>query len=101
MRIVEIKGTNMDLTEAITDRLEDKLEKLADLLEGVEPADLRADLGKTKEGQNKGKIFRSELNLQLPGNLLRVEEIQEDLYSAIDLSIKDLRRQVIKWKETR
>lgn len=101
MRIVEIQGTNMDLTEAIKDRLYDRLTKISDLLGDTEPADIRADLGKTSEGQNKGRIFRAELNLQLPGALLRAEEIQEDLYASIDLCVKDLRRQVIKWKETR
>lgn len=99
MRLVETHGTHMELTEAIKVHLEKRLKKLAFLLDGVEPADIRADLGKTSEHHHKGEIFRAELNLQLPGNLLRVEKVTDDLYKSIDEAAKVLGEQVKKWKD--
>lgn len=100
MHIVEINGTNIDLTEAIKDHVTEKLGKIASLLEGIEPADARLDLGKTTHHHHKGDVYRAEVNLQLPGAVLRAEETTEDLYVAIDGMVHKLRTQVVKWKET-
>ncbi len=99
MRIVEIKGTYMDLTPAIKARVDKALQKSARLLEGVEPADVRVDVGKTSKHHNKGAIFRAEFNLTLPGKMIRAEETREDLYEAIDTASKDLLRQIKKYKD--
>jgi putative sigma-54 modulation protein len=98
MRIAEIVGTHMELTDGIKSHLEAKIQKLVPLLEGVEPADIRADLGKTSEHHNKGKIFRAELNLTVPGSVLRAEELREDLYVAIDAAVNTLKENVKKYK---
>ncbi|MBU0614249.1 ribosome-associated translation inhibitor RaiA [Patescibacteria group bacterium] len=100
MRVVEIVGSNMDLTEAIKKRVEKRLANVAKLCTNVEPCDVRVDVGKTTTGQAKGKIFRAEYNLTVPGKMLRAESIEEDLYAAIDVAAKDLRRQMKKYKET-
>lgn len=99
MRIVEMQGTNMDLTPAIKARAEKALGKVAKLLQGVEPADVRADLGMTTKGQKNGDVFRAEYNLQVPGDLLRAESTRDDLYQAIDQAANELRRQVKKYKD--
>ncbi len=99
MRIVEITGTNMDLTEAIKSRAEKRLKNVAKLCKNFEPCDVRVDLGRTTKGQAKGMIFRAEFNLTIPGRMIRAESIEEDLYVAIDTAVKDLRRQVKKYKE--
>jgi len=39
-------------------------------------------------GQNSGKIYRCEVNLELPGTLLRVEKTEKELFKAID-KVKD------------
>jgi len=99
MQIVEIKGTDIDLTDAIKEYIDDKLKAVAKLTEKFEPCDLRVEVGKTTKGQRKGDIFRCEFNLTLPGVMLRAETIKDDLYAAIDVAVGELRRQVKKYKE--
>jgi putative sigma-54 modulation protein len=101
MEIVEFKGTNMTLTEAIKDYVVEKLGRTANLLDGVEPADAQLDLGKTTNHHQKGDIFRAEINLQIPGATLRADAMSSDLYAAIDEMSDRIRTQVHKWKETR
>lgn len=99
MRITKIAGTNMDLTDAIKMRVEKKLMALEKICQNIEPCDVAVDVGKTTTGQQKGKIFRAEYNLIVPGTLLRAETVEEDLYVAIDKATKDLRRQISEYKE--
>lgn len=101
MQIVEFKGTNMELTEAIKDYATEKLGKIATILDDVEPADTRLDLGKSTNHHKNGDIFRAEINLQIPGDVLRVESETGDLYGSIDEAVDKLRVQVVKWKEKR
>lgn len=100
MQIVEFNGKNMDLTEAIKDYAVEKLGRIATLLDGVEPADGRVDLGRTTNHHNKGDVFQADINLQIPGATLRAESTKDDLYAAIDDMADKLRTQVVKWKET-
>ena len=99
MRIVEISGTNMDLTEAIKSHVERALAKVAKLTEKLEPADIRVDVGKTSQHHQKGNIFKAEYNLTIPGTMIRAEATMDDLYTAIDKASDDLRRQVKKYKD--
>ncbi|MBT4856913.1 ribosome-associated translation inhibitor RaiA [Candidatus Uhrbacteria bacterium] len=101
MRLTEIKGLNMDLTDAIKDHVEKRLEGLERLCEDLQPCDVAAVVGKTTKGQQKGLIFKAEFNLNIPGTLLRVETVKEDLYEAIDVALKDLKRQLVAYKEKR
>ena len=101
MRLTEIKGTNMDLTDAIKARIENRIGKMEKMCAGLEPCDIAADVGKTTKGQNKGKIFRAEFNMKVPGAFLRTESTEEDLYVAIDAAVRDLRRQVVSYRKKR
>jgi putative sigma-54 modulation protein len=99
MQIVEFKGTGLELTEAIKDYATEKLGKVATILDDIEPADVRLDLGKPSNHHHKGDIFRAEVNLQIPGGMIRAESETIDLYAAIDEAVDRLRAQVVKWKE--
>lgn len=99
MRITQINGTHMELTDAIKDYVEKRLSKLEKFASGLEPCDVAVDVGKTTAGQQKGRIFRAEYNLTVPGALLRAEEVEEDLYAAIDGATDRLARQIKDYKE--
>jgi len=101
MRITQIIGTNMDLTEAIKQHVTDKLMSLEKICADLEPCDFSVDVGKTTAGQQKGKIFRAEYNLSVPGAMLRVESVEEDLYFAIDTGAHDLKRRLAEYKDKR
>jgi putative sigma-54 modulation protein len=57
------------------------------------------EVEKAVGSQHKGEIFRAEVNLEVPREILRVEKTEPDLYKAID-KVKDHLEQVImKYKE--
>lgn len=99
MRITEIKATKMELTDAIRQYIETKIESLQKFCEGVSPCDLNIEVGKTSEHHQKGDIWLAELTLSIPGGNLRVERITDDLYRSIDLAKDELKRQLVERKE--
>ena len=102
MTINKIKGTNMDLTDAIKDAVESELSALDGLVERWgDAASADVEVGRTTHHHNKGDVFRAEVNLSIPGKLLRAEDENEDLYVAIKNVGDTLRRELNKEKELR
>ncbi|MCR4312615.1 MAG: ribosome-associated translation inhibitor RaiA [Candidatus Uhrbacteria bacterium] len=99
MRITELTGSYIEITDAIRGYVEKKLEGIEKICAGYSPCDVRAEVGKTGEHHNKGKIWRAEFTLTIPGARLRAESTQEDLYAAIDEAKDDLKRQLVSHKE--
>jgi putative sigma-54 modulation protein len=102
MTINRIKGTGIDLTDAIKDAVESELAALDALVERWgDAASADVEVGRTTSHHQKGEIFRAEVNLQIPGKLLRAEREGEDLYVAIKDVADTLARELVKEKETR
>ena len=100
MQVTSIKATNMDMTDAIRAYVEEKVSALDKLVEGYEPAaSISVEVGKSSNHHNKGPFMRCEMNLSIPGVMLRSEEEREDLYEAIDVAQGDLKRQLKDHKE--
>lgn len=100
MRITSVRTTNMELTEAIKAYVEEKLLSLDKLMIDFQPEpEADVEVGKTTEHHSNGPFFFAEVNLTVPGNLLRARIEAEDLYEAIDLMKDDLRRQVVDFKD--
>ena len=95
MRITEIKGTNMELTEAIKMYVEKKLSSLDRLCEKYSPCDVAVEVGKTTRHHAKGDIWFAEFNLNIPGDMLRATCEKDDLYAAIDVAKDELKRQLV------
>ena len=88
MRLGNIKATNIELTPAIREYVEEKLASLDELLPSDPSIMADVEVGKTTHHHQKGDVMRCEVNLQVPGALLRVEKTEKDLYKAID-KVKD------------
>jgi putative sigma-54 modulation protein len=102
MTINRIKGTGIDLTDAIKDAVESELSALDPLIERWgDAASADVEVGRTTNHHNKGEVYRAEVNLQIPGKLLRAEDENEDLYVAIKNAAGHLRRELNKEKELR
>ena len=86
--IINIKATGMELTPAIRQYAEDKINSLNKFFDNIVQADI--DVGMTTHHHRKGKIFYAEVNLHVPphGKLERIVKEEEDLYKAID-KVKD------------
>ena len=97
---INIKATNIELTPAIREYIEKKLESVEKKL--IDPNDdsVHADVevGKTTRGQRKGDVFRAEFNLHIDGDFIHTESIQENLYAAIDEAQDELYRSVRRTK---
>ena len=102
MTINRIKGTGIELTDAIKDAVEAELAMLDPMVERWGDAvSADVEVGKTSNHHQKGEIFRAEVNLQIPGKLLRAEDENEDLYVAIKNVGGTLQRELNKEKELR
>ena len=96
---LRIKATNLELTEAIRNYFQNKMDIVEKCLGDLQVINCDVEVEKAIGGQNKGEIFRAEVNLQVPRQLLRVEKTEDDLYKAID-NVKDhLELVIIKYKE--
>ncbi len=86
---INIKATNLELTDALRDYINTKMEMLDKYLGNtVTVTHFDFEIEKTIGNQNKGQIFRAEANLAVPGGMLRVEKTTRDMYKAID-KVKD------------
>ncbi|HPV70314.1 MAG TPA: ribosome-associated translation inhibitor RaiA [Candidatus Magasanikbacteria bacterium] len=100
MQII-IKATGIEMTQAINDYVNSKISGLEKYLQRVDngAVEARVEVGRSTNHHNKGNIFKAEVNLKVPGNLLRAEESNSDLYSAIDLVYDEIKRQVVSFKD--
>lgn len=93
---INIKTTNFELADAIEDVLNKRLKTLEKFL----PADetrlvCHVELEKLT-GQQAGRIFRAEINLQVAGTLLRVEATEERMEDAIDRAKSELKSELVR-----
>ena len=93
---VRIKATKLELTEAIRNYCQKKMDMLDKYLgDHIPVINCDVEVEKTIGDQHKGEIFRAEVNLEVPREILRVERTEKDLYKAID-KVKDHMELVIK-----
>lgn len=91
-----ISGHHLDLTPAIREYVQSKLERIKRHFDHVIDIAVILTVDKLSE---KEKRQKAEINLRLRGKDLHVESIAHDLYAAIDALIDKLDRQVLKYKD--
>ena len=89
----QVRGENLEITQAIREYVENKVSKLEKYFADSLQANVYANAKVYKN--NKKKI---EITVPLKGVTLRAEETNEDLYAAIDLVVDKLERQMRKHK---
>lgn len=99
MRITELHATNVEMTEAMNAYATEKVMSLERVAQRFEPCDAAVEVGKTSEHHNKGDVFFAEINVTIPGNMLRARVVTDDLYAAIDQAKDDIKRQLVDAKE--
>jgi putative sigma-54 modulation protein len=96
---VQIKATKIELTDAIRDYVQTKVDMLEKYIGDLPVINCHVEVGLAVGGQQSGEIFRAEINLDLNGKLLRVEKTEKDLYKAIDKVKDHMEQEIIKFKE--
>lgn len=95
---INIRATGMDLTPAIRQYAEEKFGALEKFASDILQIDLTIGMG-TNHHQ-KGDIFTCAANVEVTGEVLRVEREAEDLYKAID-KVKDHLRETLAQRKER
>ncbi len=99
----EIKATSVELTDAIRERVQAKMNML-DRFMNVPHSPTNpiafVELEKVAgEHHKKGEVFRCELMFDLGSRLLRVEKTTPDLYKSIEKVKDEMERQLVRLKE--
>lgn len=87
-----IRGENVEVTEAIKAYVEKKVSKLERYFETPPTSDVNVNLSVYNDEQ------KIEVTIPMTNLLLRAEEKHEDLYAAIDVVVSKLERQIRKHK---
>lgn len=89
---ITIRAIGMELTPAIRSYVEEKFAMLEKYVDNIIMADV--EVGMDSHHHQKGEIYSCAATLEVPGDALRVEKNEEDLYKAID-KVKDHLKEVL------
>lgn len=81
-----IKATNIELTSNIKEYVEKKISSLDKYFNNIIEA--QVEIGVNSKRHQKGEIFFAEVNLKVPGKILRILKTEKMLFKAID-KVKD------------
>ena len=93
--VFQTYSKNILVTESLQEYLAMKLHHVDRL--SVRPIACRVDVSRDQH-HKKGNVFRIEINLNVPGALLRVVEKHQDVRAAIGFASDKLLRQLKKFK---
>src|SRR5512140_116002 len=97
MQIV-IKGKNMEVNERLRDFVEGKVSKLSRVLPSIAEAEVEFSTERTKSTASR---FIAQVTLTTNGQLIRAEQSAGDTYSALDVVLDKLDRQITRYKTKR
>ncbi len=98
---LNIKTTNIEMTQSIRDYLDKRLVAFEKFIQGEEAIMVDVEVGRTTRHHKQGDIFRAEINLHGKGHNLRAVSEKEDLYSAIDEARDEMVRELTAEKDKR
>lgn len=96
---INLKATRFEITDSIRDYVQEKMDVLDKYLGSTKVINCDVEVEKIVGGQSKGDIFRAEVNLEVPHELLRVEKTASDLYKAVDKVKDHLDEMIVKYRE--
>lgn len=95
MNIYKLIGRNIEVTDAMRQYAEDKLAKLNRYSDQIVDASVTMSYDDNQNAANPAKV---EVQINLPGGLVRAEERALDTYAAVDLVVAKLERQLKRFK---
>ncbi len=96
---INIKATNIELTDTIREYIEKRMKSLARYISDSAVVVVRVNVGMETLHHQHGNVFKADINFDLPGKTLRAEAEKDDLYAAIDEARDILERQIDKHKK--
>lgn len=89
---IQFYANNVTLSERLKEQFRDKLEGLAKYKGTVDILQARVDVSRDSH-HRKGDVYRVEVNVDLPGKVIRSVEQAADMLSALDTVVEKLQRQ--------
>ena len=96
---VNIKTKDLDLAPESKKYVLEKMLSLKKYLGQIKALNCDVEVGLSAGSHNKGKIYRCEANLLLPGKLLRVEKTEKELKKAVEKVRDHMQRSIKRYKE--
>jgi putative sigma-54 modulation protein len=95
---INIKGTNIELTEAINEYVTKRLSVIEKFTTEGETTGY-VEIGKTTHHHKQGDVFKAEFDLTINGEHYFSSSEKEDLYIAIDDAKEEIVRQITEKKD--
>ena len=95
---INIKATNIELTGAIRDYVEKKVESLSKY-SNTTNAQIQVEVAKTTNHHKHGEVFKAEIDIRSNGKKFFTVSESEDLYSAIDQAREAIMRELTHKKD--
>lgn len=83
---ITLHATGIEMSETLRLYAEEKIKSLEKFFDNIQKAEI--DIGLLNHHHQKGKIYYAEVNVHVPGRVMRIVKEAEDLYKAID-KVKD------------
>ncbi|MBM3133403.1 MAG: ribosome-associated translation inhibitor RaiA [Chloroflexi bacterium] len=91
-----IKGKNIEVPVKVKDYIEKRVDKFDRHLSNITETKVELSEEKTKSKDNR---YIVEITIDLQGMLLRSEERAVDMFSAVDIAVETMDRQILRYKE--
>lgn len=89
-----IKATNMELTSAITDYVNKKVESINRFVSFGEEVIVYVEVGKTTKHHKQGDYYKAEFGVTINGQKFFTDSEKSDLYRAIDDAKDELLKKI-------
>ena len=97
---VTIKATNLNLTPEIEKAIEEKIGTLDKFVSHIGiPIEAFVEVAVETSHHKQGKIYYAEANIKVPGEIIRSEAREENIYKAINTVKDELQALLKKHKE--
>lgn len=97
---VTIKATNLDLTPEVKKAIEEKIAVLDKFLSYTDPSvEAFIEVAAETRHHQKGNIYYAEATIKVPGEIIRAEAREENIYKAINTVKDELQVNLKKYKE--
>ncbi|HEY4499647.1 MAG TPA: ribosome-associated translation inhibitor RaiA [Candidatus Paceibacterota bacterium] len=99
---IQIEAKGFELTPSLTKFIEEKIGGLDRFIKRWDKDNsviTRVEVSKTTKHHQKGEIFYAEVNMDLPHKVLRVEETNNEIHTAIDRAKDRLKNEIVRLKE--
>jgi ribosomal subunit interface protein len=98
---INIKATNIELTDSINEYINKKLTAVEKYVKNKNEMIVYIEVGKTTNHHKQGDVFKAEFNIEISGIKFYTVSEKEDLFIAIDDSQKEIIRQISEDKNKR